>query len=589
MFKKNDEIEVNIIDYGANGEGVAKVDNFTIFVNGAIKQEKCKVIITKVLKTHAFAKAIEITHKSKNRVQSDCKTYPRCGGCSLRHIKYEETLKIKKEKVQNLIERNVDKNLKVNDCIGMENPFYYRNKAIYPIKYCGSDIASEKDSNSGILAKSALLVNNNTKKVQIEDFLRYDSNDEELNKNNNFMQKIVPGIYAKRSHIVIPFEECKIQTKISQEIAKYICKNWKAGIYVENKVSTDETKLNVENNAGSDETKFNVENNAGLRETKSNLQTEKINNEQNKTKYENYSTSKQSTSIIIKNNSKASTEESKQNHKKDKAKDDFKTAEQGILRNIMIREGFESGEILVALVESKFEKNALDIEKLIKEFPNIKTVVANINPNNTNVVLSNKNIILYGNGFITDKIGDYTFKISTNSFYQVNPKQTKVIYETAIKEANLNKNDTLCDLYSGIGTIGIFASKYVNKVYGIEIVDSAIKDARENARINNVKNIEFIEGDVETAFDKLLKNNTNPNAVIVDPPRKGLDEKTIENLCDLKLEKLVYVSCNPATLARDLAILQNVYEIKSITPIDNFPYSTHVETVVALNGIKSNK
>lgn len=129
----------------------------------------------------------------------------------------------------------------------------------------------------------------------------------------------------------------------------------------------------------------------------------------------------------------------------------------------------------------------------------------------------------------------------------------------------------------------------MNKVYGIEIVDSAIKDARENARINNVKNIEFIEGDVETAFDKLLKNNTNPNAIIVDPPRKGLDEKTIENLCDLKLEKLVYVSCNPATLARDLAILQNVYEIKSITPIDNFPYSTHVETVVALNGIKSNK
>ena len=235
MFKKNDEIEVNIIDYGANGEGVAKVDNFTIFVNGAIKQEKCKVIITKVLKTHAFAKAIEITHKSKNRVQSDCKTYPRCGGCSLRHIKYEETLKIKKEKVQNLIERNVDKNLKVNDCIGMENPFYYRNKAIYPIKYCGSDIASEKDSNSGILAKSALLVNNNTKKVQIEDFLRYDSNDEELNKNNNFMQKIVPGIYAKRSHIVIPFEECKIQTKISQEIARFICENWESTIYNENK------------------------------------------------------------------------------------------------------------------------------------------------------------------------------------------------------------------------------------------------------------------------------------------------------------------------------------------------------------------
>ena len=310
----------------------------------------------------------------------------------------------------------------------------------------------------------------------------------------------------------------------------------------------------------------------------------------------------------------------------------------GVLRNIMIREGFATGEILVAIVESKFDKEAIDIKKLVRKFPNIKTVVANINSKNTNVVLSNTNIVLYGNGYIYDKIGDYTFKISTNSFYQVNPTQTKVIYETAIKEANLNKNDILCDLYSGIGTIGIFASKYVKKVYGIEIVSEAIKDAKENAKINNIDNIKFIEGDVETAFDKLLKSqmqknniakeklndtknmdkndflnlseekndtinvnktdilnqiektngtinfnqNNMPNAVIVDPPRKGLDDKTLKNLCDLKLEKLVYVSCNPATLARDLAILQNTYEIKSITPIDNFPYSTHVETIVAL-------
>lgn len=255
----------------------------------------------------------------------------------------------------------------------------------------------------------------------------------------------------------------------------------------------------------------------------------------------------------------------------------------GVLRNIMIREGFATGQILVAIVESEFVKDAIDINGLIDKFPNIKTVVANINSKNTNVVLSNENIVLYGDGYIYDKIGDYTFKISPNSFYQVNPKQTKVIYETAIKEASLNKNDILCDLYSGIGTIGIFASKYVKKVYGIEIVSQAIKDAKENAKINNIENIEFIEGDVETAFDKLLKSNINPNAVIVDPPRKGLDEKTIENFNNLKLEKLVYVSCNPATLARDLSILQKEYEIKSITPIDNFPYSSHVETVVTLN------
>ena len=183
MFKKNDEIEVNIIDYGTDGEGVAKADNFTIFVSGGIKGEKCKIIITKILKNYGYGKIIEIIEKSNKRAEIDCKTYPRCGGCSLRHVEYQETLNIKKEKVQNLINKNVNESLEVNDCIGMENPFYYRNKAIFPIS----------------------------------------------------TEKGVPGIYAKRSHIVIPFEECKIQTKISQEIARFICENWKSTIYNENK------------------------------------------------------------------------------------------------------------------------------------------------------------------------------------------------------------------------------------------------------------------------------------------------------------------------------------------------------------------
>ena len=441
--KKNDELIVDVIDYGANGEGIAKINGYTIFVMGALKGEKCKIHILKVLKTHAFAKVIQIIEKSSKRVEPDCSTFNKCGGCDLRHITYSETLKIKQEKVQNLVNKMLKNKVKVNETVGMENPTFYRNKAIYPVTQ--------------------------DKKV---------------------------GIFAKRSHNIIPINECKIQTKISQEISKYILDNWKDSIY------------------------------------------------------------------------------------------DEETGK-GLLRNIMVREGFKTDEIMLVLVQNGeknvFETNSkLKIENVIKEFPKIKTIVINVNTEKTNVVLSRKNIIVYGDGTITDRLGDYEFKISPNSFYQVNPIQTEKLYNLAIEGAKLKKDDILCDLYCGIGTIGIFASKYVKKVYGVEIVEEAIKDAKQNAEINNVDNIEFIQGDVEVAFNKMLDNGVKPSVVIVDPPRKGLDSKTVQNLCNLKLDRLVYVSCNPATLMRDLQVLEDVYKIGSITPVDNFCYSSHIECVAVL-------
>ena len=441
--KKNDELIVDIIDYGANGEGIAKINGYTIFVLGALKGEKCKIHILKVLKTHAFAKVIQIIEKSSKRVEPDCSTFNKCGGCDLRHIAYSETLKIKQEKVQNLVNKMLKNKVKVNETVGMENPTFYRNKAIYPVTQ--------------------------DKKV---------------------------GIFAKRSHNIIPINECKIQTKISQEISKYILDNCEDSIY------------------------------------------------------------------------------------------DEETGK-GLLRNIMVREGFKTDEIMLVLVQNGeknvFETNSkLKIENVIKEFPKIKTIVINVNTEKTNVVLSRKNIIIYGDGTITDRLGDYEFKISPNSFYQVNPVQTEKLYNLAIEGAKLKKDDILCDLYCGIGTIGIFASKYVKKVYGVEIVEEAIKDARQNGEINNVDNIEFIQGDVEVAFNKMLDNGVKPSVVIVDPPRKGLDSKTVQNLCDLKLDRLVYVSCNPATLMRDLQVLEDVYKIDSITPVDNFCYSSHIECVAVL-------
>ena len=259
----------------------------------------------------------------------------------------------------------------------------------------------------------------------------------------------------------------------------------------------------------------------------------------------------------------------------------------GLLRNIMVREGFKTHEIMLVVVlngeKNVFETNKnLKKGKILNEFPNIKTIVININTEKTNVVLSRNNKVIYGKGTIEDKLGNFVFKISPNSFYQVNPVQTEKLYNLAIKGAKLKEDDILCDLYCGIGTIGIFASKHVKKVYGVEIVEEAIKDAKENAKLNRVDNIEFIQGDVEIAFNKMLEKGFKPSVVIVDPPRKGLDSKTVKNLCYLKLDRLVYVSCNPATLMRDLQILENTYKIESITPVDNFGYSSHIECVCVM-------
>ena len=518
-IKKNDEFETDIIDYGADGEGIAKIDGYTIFVKGALKGEKCKIHITKVLQTHAFANVTQIIKKSPNRKESDCATFPRCGGCTLRHINYEETLKIKQEKVQNLFDKSFKKGtIKVEQTVGMEKPFYYRNKAIYPISQ--------------------------DKKV---------------------------GIYASRSHNVVPIKECKIQTIQSQEIAKYIIENWKDTIYDEKTGKGLLRNIMIRESFTTGEVMCVLVQNG----------TENLRiNAKNSNKKTN-------------NNNSNQYNDSKNENESDKGK-------------------ITSSNLEYNLINSNSKYNLINsnlINNLVKKFPKIKTIVINVNKKNTNVVLSSDNIVVYGSGYITDVLGGYKFRISPNSFYQVNPIQTEKIYKMAIEKANLNENDVMCDLYCGIGTIGIFASKYVKKVYGIEIVPQAIMDAKENAKINNIKNIEFIEGNVEDAFDKLLNNkikfadyndlqnakNSNsengnyeiskddmPNAVIVDPPRKGLDSTTIQNLKKLKLEKLVYVSCNPATLVRDLKALSEVYEIKEAIPIDNFCFSSHVETIATL-------
>ena len=238
----------------------------------------------------------------------------------------------------------------------------------------------------------------------------------------------------------------------------------------------------------------------------------------------------------------------------------------------------------ILVINGKELKNENELaQKLIKEFPNIKTVVKNTNRKNTNVILGEENIVIKKKGFIYDKLGEYTFKISPMSFYQVNPIQTEILYNLAIEKANLTGKEIIFDLYCGIGTIGIFASKYAKKVFGIEIVEQAIEDAKENARINSIENIEFMAGDVENTLEDLIRIKKQlPDVIFVDPPRRGLDNNTIQNILKYKPKKVIYISCNPATLVRDLKLLEDKYNIKEIQPVDMFPYTSHVEVVAVL-------
>ena len=443
--KKNEKYIVDIVDNGFGGEGIAKIDGFTIFIPNAIKGEKCEILIVKVLSSHAYGKIVRILETSKDRTDIDCATYQRCGGCDLRHMTYENTLNLKREIVQSLVNKGLKNKVAVEDTIGMDNPYNYRNKAQYPV-------GIDKNGDPAV------------------------------------------GVFAQRTHTIIPIENCMIQTEISQDIAKTIINFIK------------EKNISVYN-------------------------------------------------------------EEKQT---------------GLVRHIVIKVGKYTNQVMcILVVKSRDYNSQIDtelVDLLRRKYPEIKTIIKNINTQNTNVILGKENINIYGDGYIEDKLGEYTFKISPMSFYQVNPVQAEVLYNTAIEAAKLTKEDILFDLYCGIGTIGIFASKYVKQVYGIEIVPQAISDAIENAKINNIKNAEFIVGNVEFAFDELInKKQIIPTAIIVDPPRKGLDDKTIQNILKIKPEKLVYISCNPATMVRDLGKMEEVYNIIKIQPVDMFPFTKHVE------------
>ena len=451
--QKNKEYIVNIIDNGFEGEGIAKIEDYTIFIPGAIKGEKVKILIVKVQASYAFGKIIEIIEKSEYRIEPDCATYKRCGGCNLRHVDYEETLNIKQNAVQSLVNKTLKNPIEVKKTVAMGNPYNYRNKLQFPV---------------GI-----------------------DKNGEPI-----------IGVFANRTHEIIPIHGCAIQDIKSIQIAKYV---------------VDAIK------------EFNL-------------------------------------SVY-----------------------DEKTGK-GLMRHVVVKAAKSTEQYMVILVINANElPHAKEIARsLVGACHSIVSVVVNINMKNTNVILGDKNITVYGRDYIIDRLGDYFFKISPLSFYQVNPIQAEALYNYAIEAAGITKNDIVFDLYCGIGTISIFVANSAKEVYGVEIVQQAIEMAKENAKENEINNTHFIAGDTEVVLTDLIeKQHIIPDVIIVDPPRKGLDKTSINNILKVRPRKVVYISCNPASLVRDLKMLEEEYEIKVIQPFDLFCFTSHVENCVVLT-LKNN-
>ena len=445
-FKK-ENICGTCVDLSSEGKGIIKNYDKIIFVDGLFIGEEAEVELQYKRAQVYYGKIKKLNKISSYRIQPKCKVCSACGGCQFQQLSYEEQLRYKKHKVEEALIRIGHLKVKVNDCIGMDNPYNYRNKIQVPFGY-------------------------------------------------DKRGRIVYGFYRENSHEIIPIDSCEIEDLRSRNILKSI----KELMPKYNLKPYDEDRLS------------------------------------------------------------------------------------GDLRHVLIRTSYYKKEVMVVLVMTNelFPGRNNFVKDLVKRCPEITTIVLNVNKRKTDVILGEKEVILYGSGFIIDKLCDLSFRISPKSFYQINPTQCEKLYHLAIENAKITNTDTVLDAYCGIGTIGLVASKSAKKVFGVEIVKEAIIDAKNNAKANKINNVEFVCDDASKYMLDLASKKQHIDVVLMDPPRKGSDNIFLNSLMTLAPSRVVYVSCNPSTLARDLEILNKDYEILNVQPVDMFPFTAHVETVALL-------
>ena len=445
--KLGDEVLVEIHGIGSSGEGVGRVDDFTVFVPFALPGETVRVSINMVKKTYATGKLIDIVTPANNRIEPTCELYGICGGCQLQHITYEGQLSLKTQKVKDVIERIGHQNPDlVKPALGPENPWAYRNKMQMPVGGTKGDIQM--------------------------------------------------GFYAMGSHDIVQGTNCPIQDDGNNRIAQ-ICYDIAKELDVE--------------------------------------------------PYDEHTG-------------------------------------KGVLRHVIGRIG-QSGWMVILVTATEYLPHQEEwVKNITNRIPQVETIIHNVNSKRTNVILGPTNHVLYGDGTITDHIKDLQFTLSPHSFSQVNPEQTTVLYDQALAYADLKGNETVIDAYCGTGTISLFLAHKAKHVIGIEIVEPAIINARENAKRNGYNNTEFIVGDAAVEMPKLYKAGVRPDVIVFDPIRAGCKEEVLTSAAGMEPKRIVYVSCNPATMARDIEILTHYgYKLKEVQPVDMFPMTAHVETVALLS------
>lgn len=461
-MQKNDVVTVTIEDIGVNGEGIGKVDGYTLFIKDAMIGDVIEAKVMKAKKHYGYARLQQILTPSPERVEKPaCPMARKCGGCQIQEMKYDAQLVFKEGKVRGNLERigGVPEALLdevMEPIVGMgEEPFRYRNKAQFPI-------GTDKEGH------------------------------------------VIAGFYAGRTHSIIPNTECVLGVSVNKEILELIL-----AFMEEFKISS-----------------YNEETHTGL------------------------------------------------------------------LRHVLIRYGFKTDEIMVCLIVNGGKLPYADIlVERLRKIPGMTSITVNVNRAKTNVIMGDKIKLLWGQTFITDYIGNVKYQISPLSFYQVNPVQTEKLYELALDYADLTGEETVWDLYCGIGTISLFLAQKAKQVYGVEIVPQAIDDAKNNAKINGIKNAEFYVGKAEEVLPDYYKEyakthngeKAHADVIVVDPPRKGCEESLLQTIVDMQPERVVYVSCDSATLARDVKFLREKgYELTKVRAVDQFPHTVHVETVVLL-------
>ncbi|MEK0314902.1 23S rRNA (uracil(1939)-C(5))-methyltransferase RlmD [Cohnella sp. 56] len=468
-----DSVVIDIVGMTHEGQGVGRVEGYTLFVSGALPGDRVQAEVQSIGKSFGRARMAALVSASPDRIAAPCEIYDACGGCQLQHWGYAAQLRWKREHVAGVLARigklpvaPLDEAageaggresapdagrapVVVHPVIGMDEPWRYRNKAQVPVA-------------AGIGGHG-----------------------------------LIGGFFEQGSHQVVDMESCLIQQEQNEETVRAV--------------------KHIARSLG-------------------------------------YSAYDRATG-------------------------------RGLLRHVVVRHAEATGQRMVVLITNGRDLPHVDeLCGLVREdIPGVASICQNINTSPTSQVFGEETRVLWGNDVIYDEIGGITFAISARSFFQVNPTQTERLYRTAVDYAGLTGEETVIDAYCGIGTITLFLARHARRVYGVEIIPEAIEDARRNALLNNIANAEFAVGPAEVIMPKWQAGGIAPDVIVVDPPRKGCDPALLATMLELRPERIVYVSCDPATLARDLRVLEDGgYRTLEFQPVDMFPHTTHIETVVKL-------